>query len=175
MGKVFVGIVSASIAFLVLVIAVSLTGQVLQAQQDTQATSAVSIFVLNETVAANNTLANSGTPTLSLNIQNATAAVHNESGIDLTNTVHYTLTKAGLWTILPEVAGLPGDVSLNISYNYTLVKETTAFNITESGLTGTANVGDLMPTMGLIVGIIAVLALLAVLVALFGPGLLGRF
>jgi len=45
-----------------------------------------------------------------------------------------------------------------------------AFNVTGSGLTGTANIGDLVPTMGLVFGIVLVLGLLVGLLVLFSGG-----
>lgn len=45
--------------------------------------------------------------------------------------------------------------------------DTVAYNITGSGLTGTANIGDLVPTMGIVFGIVLVLGLLVGLLALF--------
>lgn len=48
---------------------------------------------------------------------------------------------------------------------------TAAYNITGKGLTGTLNVGDLVPTMGIVFGIVLVLALLVGLLVLFS----GRF
>lgn len=45
-----------------------------------------------------------------------------------------------------------------------------AYNVTGSGLTGTANIGDLVPTMGLVFGIVLVLGLLVGLLVLFAGG-----
>ena len=51
---------------------------------------------------------------------------------------------------------------------------TAAYNITGSGLTGVLNVGNLVPTMGLVFGIVLVLGLLVGLLVLFGTGRVGR-
>lgn len=50
---------------------------------------------------------------------------------------------------------------------------TAAYNITGDGLTGVLNVGDLVPTMGLVFGIVLVLGLLVGLLALFAVRRLG--
>ena len=56
----------------------------------------------------------------------------------------------------------------------TQTADTAAFNITGQGLTGTLNVGNLVPTMGLVFGIVLVLGLLVGLLVLFGTGRVGR-
>lgn len=55
----------------------------------------------------------------------------------------------------------------------TQTTDSAAFNITGDGLTGVLNVGDLVPTMGLVFGIVLVLGLLVGLLVLFGSGRLG--
>ena len=52
--------------------------------------------------------------------------------------------------------------------------DTPEYNITNSGLTGALNIGDLVPTMGLVFGIVLVLGVLVTLLVLFGGRALGR-
>lgn len=49
----------------------------------------------------------------------------------------------------------------------TQTANTAAYNITGNGLTGALNVGNLVPTMGLVFGIVLVLGLLVGLLGLF--------
>jgi len=55
----------------------------------------------------------------------------------------------------------------------TQVTGSAASNITGQGLTGILNVGNLVPTMGLVFGIVLVLGLLVGLLFLFGTGRVG--
>ncbi len=179
-NAVFVGLTTAVLAFLVLVIAISLNGQILGTQQSLQFGAASSIAVVNETFTANGSLARSTTLTLAENIDNTTEVVWNETNVNstagdaiLTRNTHYELNTLGTLNILHDVAGLGTAPNLNVSYNYTTIPSTVASNITESGLIGTGNVSSLIPTMGLIAGVFALLSLLAVLVFMFGPKIIG--
>ena len=158
---IFLALMGAALAFLVLVIALSLIGQILGAQQDLQRTTASNLAV-NETVSGNGTLANAGTVTLGNNIDNSTVRVVSGDAV-LVEGVNYSLTTVGVYTAFD----LAGSTESNVSYNYTVVTDTIAANVSGSGLTGTSNIADLTPTMGLLIGIIALLGLLAVLAVMF--------
>ena len=167
---IFLGLFTTGLAFLVLVIAIALVAQILGAQQDTQITESIS-GVTNESVSGNASLANAGTPTLRRNIANGSALVHNSTAGIMVHGTDYSLTDDGIFLRFTLVSG----GLVNISYNYTVFTETTQYNVSGSGLTGTENVGDLLPTMGLLAAVIALLSLLALLAVMFGPGMLERF
>jgi len=159
---VFLALMGAALAFLVLVIALSLIGQILGTQEGIQLASAITATTNNETLTANVTLANAITLTLDDNIANSTVQVLSGDN-QLTEGVNYSLTAGGVFTTLSTGT----DLAWNISYNYTIIATTIASNVSLSGLTATGNISDLVPTMGLLIGIIALLSLLAVLAALF--------
>lgn len=169
---VFTGAVAGVLAFVVLVLAVALTAQVLKANQDNQGSTSTSLKV-NESRSTNGSLLHAGTPTITNNIANGSAVVRNISDASGTTQVlvqgtHYNLTSAGFFTILPQAAGLAsGSWKVNVSYNYTVFDETAAYNVSAKGLTGTLNVGDLVPTLGIVFGTILILSLLAGMMFLF--------
>lgn len=170
----FIGGVGGIIAFGVLVIALSLIGQVLTVQQNTQAEGQTSASTAtNESCTVNCTLTNAGTPTLGANIINATAVVTNgsvTSGV-LTQHTHWELLATGELTIIDGTETID---AVNVTYDYNVFTETVAYNVTGGGLAGTLAVGGLAPTMGLIFGMIIVLGLLVLLMVFFGPRLLQR-
>ena len=170
-GSVFISGVGGAIAFGVLIITLSLLGQVLLQQQDAQGVQ-TSATTTNETLTANVTLANTGTPTIPNNIHNTTEVVWNNSAgviVQLTSSTDYTLTTGGVFNISPETAGIDSaDWNVNITYTYTIFAEDASYNITGGGLSGMLNVGNLAPTMGLVFGIVLVLSLLIMVVLIFG-------
>lgn len=168
-SPVFVGLVAAALAFVVLVIALSLTGQILETQEDGQLAVARTVNITDEVLGGNVTLAHQGTRGIGDNIDNTTVLIVSGAN-QLTNGVNYTLGTNGSFQTLST----GGDVSWNISYNFTQVDTTVASNISSSGLGGVTGIGDLVPTMGLLLGIIALLALLVVLTVMFGPQMIGR-
>jgi len=169
LSPVFVGLVAAALSFTVLVIALSLVGQVLETQEDIQLATPVIVNVQNETVTGNVTLANQGTRGLGDNIDNSTVLVLS-GDTQLTTGLNYSLGTNGSF----QTISTGGDVAWNVSYNFTQIDTTEASNVSASGLTAVGSIGDLVPTMGLLLGIIALLALLAVLAFMFGPSLIGR-
>ena len=173
---VFVGLTAAVMAFLVLVIAISLTGQILGTQENLQLAAAVTNSQINESLVGNvSKVDHSYTLGNDNNIDNLTERVTNGTGnvTDLlTRGTHYSFYTNGSLT-LEAGPNVEGNLVYNISYNYTVVSTTVASNISGSGLAGTGNIGDLVPTMGLVAGIFALLSLLGVLVLMFGPRLVG--
>ena len=161
----FIGAVGGAIAFGVLVIVFSLMAQVLTSQQDTLGVTA-GATATNESFTASGTLANTGTPGISNNINNDTEVVRNATTL-LVDGTDYTLTTDGIFTLTLS------PIDANITYDYTVFTETAEFNLSGQGLVGFINIGNLVPTMGLIFGIIVVLGLLISLLFLFGTGRLG--
>jgi len=161
LSGVFIALVGAALAFLVLVIALSLVGQILGTQETIQLADPRTVLAENETITGNGTLSNVGTRGLDANIQNTTVLVL--TGDDqLVEGVNYSLDTLGNFTVFQFGATLS-----NISYNYTVVDTTQASNVSNSGLSGVDNVADLVPVMGLLLGIIALLGLLAILAVMF--------
>ncbi|KKN54754.1 hypothetical protein LCGC14_0589060 [marine sediment metagenome] len=165
MSAIFIGGVGGVISFGVLVIVFSLMADVLTTSQATQGVTSGATAV-NETFSASGTLLNAGTPTIGNNINNDTEVVRNATTL-FTDGTDYTLTQTGVFTIIAA------STDTNITYDYTVFAETAEFNVTGSGLLGFTNIGNLVPTMGLIFGIVLVLSLLVGLLFLFGTRVRG--
>jgi len=163
----FIGAVGGAIAFGVLVITFSLLAQVLTSQQDTLGVTAGATATNESVSVASSLLVNAGTPTIPNNINNATEVVRNATSA-LTDGTDYTLRTDGQFDII-LFSGEP----VNITYDFTIFTETAEFNLSGQGLVGFINIGNLVPTMGLIFGIIVVLGLLVSLLFLFGTGRIG--
>ncbi len=167
-SNLFIGGVATVVAFGVFVIALSLIGQVLDVNQTSQSNT-LGGSKINESVAvdANVTLSFADTVNFGSPIDNTSVLVTNRSGTTtavLVNTADYIVFADGTFNVTDS--GTTGIV--NVSYNYSSFEKTTAYNVSGKGLTGTANVGDLASTMGLVVGVLLVLALLVGLLAFFG-------
>lgn len=179
-GKIFLGGVFGAVAFGVMILAVSLLAQVLDTNQDTLYDTAY-LNVVNESHATNGTLTYAETRILdgfTNNIDNTTEVVWNvtdDVGVQLTRNTMYTLTKTGDFKIIPDVAGVAsGGWNVNITYNYTSFVPTASYNISVSGQTGALSVGGLMPTMGIVFGILLVLSVLLIGFSAFVAGRIGK-
>ncbi len=173
MGPKFTAAVFGVIAFLVLVVSIGLTAQVLSAMQGTQG-STVTNTATNETFGAaiNGTLRYAGTPGNLNNIINTSGDVVQNSTHLFTRNVNYTLTTNGRFNLTPS-ATVPSTTRVNITNSYTVFIENAEYNVSGSGVSGMTNVSDFIPTMGLIFGIIVLIGLLVVLVMMFAGGRLG--
>jgi hypothetical protein len=165
--------VGVTIVFAVFIVALSLMGQVLTSVQLSSATNDYySANITNETHAGNATLdhAMQAFGRYSGNIDNNTEIVRNTSRV-FTRITNYNLTPTGVFTWVPS-ATVYGNETFNITYNYTGFTYQTDFNVTAAGISGFGSIGNLIPTMGLVFGIILVLGVLIALLAYFGNDIL---
>lgn len=169
---IFVTGVVTAIAFAVFVIALSLIGQIITTNQDTQATASTEFTTVNESfpLAANGTLANVDILHFgNAAIDNTSVLVTNKTLLDtnvLVQGTDYTVLGDGTINFTNPISVGP----VNVTYNSSNFIASTAFNVSADGLSGASNISDLVPMMGLIFGILLVLGLLIGLLVMFKFG-----
>ena len=160
MSGTFIAGVGGVIAFGILVIPLSLMGNVLSIQEASQ--NPILATVTNETFTADlNQWVNLASPRMGAGavVSNSTGAILVEDDL---NGYFLDLLSARVNVTNSTVDGLP----LNITY--TSITKSAASNISLAGSSGLLNIGDLVPTMGLVFGIVLVLGVLMGLLVLFG-------